>query len=48
MISASPRLAMLAVVLSVLVIAGILYGLFGDSVGMKNVYRAPVGSAAGK
>jgi hypothetical protein len=41
MIGTSRRLIAFFVVLSVLVVAGMAYGLLGESLGLRSVYHAP-------
>lgn len=41
MIKASPRFATLGIIFSAIVAAGIIYGLFGEHLGMRSVYHAP-------
>jgi hypothetical protein len=48
MISASPRLATIAIIFSVIVAAGIVYGLFGERMGLRTVYHAPASPSATK
>jgi hypothetical protein len=46
MLRASPRLATLSIIFSLLVAAGIVYGLFGERLGMRNVYHTPASPSA--
>jgi ABC-type transporter Mla maintaining outer membrane lipid asymmetry permease subunit MlaE len=45
MFRTSPRFAALCVVLSVIVAVGMVYGLFGEQMGLRTVYHSPIGAS---
>ena len=45
MIKTGPTLTTYFIVLSLVVAAGIAYGLFGEQLGMRTVYHPPVNSS---
>jgi hypothetical protein len=46
MINTSPRLLTFGIIFSVLVAAGLVYGLFGERLGIRDVYHPPMSPSA--